>query len=147
MNYDRICMDDEYEIRAHRFMDSRVLVLARCGKPDFMEELVSDPKSQQKAKLILETMCKIENRGVDSCLGRSNFIRMLDGNVGLAEVKIGGKVIRVMCHVGTINDRTETVLLFDFKGHGGKSGSIPKGMIKKGKRLASIARKCLEDGD
>lgn len=133
-----------YEIRAHAILGGRVLVLAKEGRKDFLEELGADPKNSERFELICRTYEKIAQRGVSRCVGRQNFIRSLEGNIGLVEVKVGNTRIRVMSYLHGSGTGQELVLMFDFTGHQG-SGKIEKSDMAKGKKLASIARECMEE--
>lgn len=136
-------MAHEHEIRSHEYDGTEILVLATVGKKDFLEKLSADSKKRDRAKLISLTVKKVHERGLAKCIGKSNFIRMLDDDLCLAELKVSGKVIRVMCYC-VANDEL-VVLLFDFDSHKGKSGKIPESVMKKGRRLAKKAAACLEE--
>ena len=140
-------MAQGYEVRSHTYMRTTVLVLARTGASDFLEKMRHSGKQSQKLRLILETMEIISERGIERCIGRSNFIRMIAPDLGLAEVKVSGKVIRIMTYVASINGEMKAVLLFDFTAHGGKTGKIPPNIIKRGRELAAIAKECVEEAD
>lgn len=135
-------MADGFEIRSHQFMATTIYVLAadEPDRSDFLEKLGSSKKTADRAKLIMRTMEKIGERGIARCIGKSNFISILDGELGMAEVRVKGQVIRVMCYVPPARDAV--VLLFDFDGHQGKTGAIPKPVMKKGRKLAAIAGEC-----
>lgn len=139
-------MADEYEIRSHEYADVEILVLAPVGKKDFLEKLRDNPKKRGRASLIAIATRKVQERGVSKCIGRSNFVRMLDEGLCLAELKVAGKVIRVMCHCPAIQD-DKLVLLFDFDAHKGKSGKIPKSAMEKGRRLAKEAARLAKEDD
>lgn len=136
-------MAQGYEIRSHQYLETEILVLAREGSKDFMERMRDDPRQHERLKLIIDLVEKVCERGVKRCIGRSNFIRMLDEDVGLAELKYRGSAVRVMVYVSREGEMS-IVLLCDFKGHGG-SDRIQPGKIKKGRYLASIARECMEE--
>lgn len=135
---DRGTMLTDYEIRAHQFFETRIFALAKAGKEDFLEKLERKPKSHERLRLILGTVEKVSARGLSACIGAGNFVRLLDGSLGLAEVKVSGKVIRVMCYCQTGKEEL-LVLLFDFDGHKGKSGAIAPDIMDKGRKLARIA--------
>jgi hypothetical protein len=136
-------MAQGYEIRSHQYLGTEIRVLAREGSKDFLEKMHDDPRQCQKLKLIVNLIEKICERGVRKCIGRSNFIRMLDEEVGLAELKYRGSAIRAMVYVDQAGEMS-IVLLFDFKGHGG-SDRIQPGKMSKGRSLARIARDCMEE--
>ena len=133
-----------YEIRAHAMLGGRILVLAREGRKDFLEELGESPKSSERFELICRTYEKIVRRGVSRCVGRQNFVRVLEGSIGLVEVKVGGTRIRVMSYLHGSEAGRELVLMFDFTGHQG-SGKIGRDVMDRGRKLASIARECMEE--
>lgn len=137
-------MKKGYEIRSHQYMGTTLYVLAKEGSDDFIERMYTKRNDRKRLKLILETIDKIFERGISNCIGKRNFIRILDSKLCMAEVKVGGKTIRVMSYCTTEPDEA-LVLLFDFDGHAGKNGKIPGNIMKKGKRLAGIAGKCMEE--
>lgn len=134
-----------YEIRNHAMLGGQILVLAKEGKRDFLEKLGRSPKSADRFELICRAYEKIVQRGVSRCVGRQNFIRVLEGGLGLVEVKVGNTRIRVMSYLHGSGADQELVLMFDFTGHQGSDG-IEDSDIKKGRRLAKIARECMEEG-
>jgi hypothetical protein len=140
-------MSQGYEIRSHEQMGTTILVLAKTGSQDFLEKMKRDKRKKQTLRLIIETMEGIKRRGINKCIGRSNFIRSIAPDVGLMEVRVPGKVIRVMTYVGEVEGKTDAVLLFDFTAHGGKTGKISPRHIDKGKRLAKIAKECIEEDE
>ena len=132
-----------YEIRAHAMLGGRILVLAKEGRKDFLEELGADPKGSERFELICRTYEKIAQRGVDRCVGRQNFVRVLEGSLGLVEVKVGNTRIRVMSYLHGSGASQKLVLMFEFTGHQG-TGKIGKKDMRRGRELASIARECME---
>lgn len=133
-----------YEVRAHAMLGGRILVLAKEGQEDFLERLGSDPKSSELFSLICRTVERIAQRGVGRCVGRQNFVRVLDGSLGLVEVKVRGRRVRVMSYLHGSGPSQELVLLFEFTGHQG-SAHIPRKDVQRGRRLAAIARECMEE--
>lgn len=133
-----------YEIRAHAMLGGRILVLAREGRRDFLEELEEDPRNFEKFELICRTYEKISQRGLSRCVGKQNFVRVLEGGIGLVEVKVGSTRIRVMSYLHGSGTGQELVLMFEFTGHQG-TGRIEKGVMRRGRQLASIARECMEE--
>ena len=107
---------------------------------DFLEEMEAMPDRRTRFRLIIRTMEKIGQIGVLTSR-RVGFVRMLDNRVGLVEVAVPGKVIRVMTYSHGDN---HLVLLFDFDGHQG-SDKIKQKDLARGKRLARIARQCMEE--
>ena len=135
-------MAEGYKIRAHQLQcGDDVLVLMPAGRDkDFLEETEAMPDRRTRFRLIIRTMEKIGQIGVLTSR-RVGFVRMLDNRVGLVEVAVPGKVIRVMTYAHGDN---HLVLLFDFDGHQG-SEKIKQKDLARGKRLARIARQCMEE--
>ena len=133
-----------YEIRAHAILGGRILVLAKEGKRDFLEKLEMSPKSSERYELICSAYEKITQRGVNRCVGRQNFVRVLEGSLGLVEVKVGNTRIRVMSYLHDSREDKELILMFDFTGHQG-SNRIEDSDMKKGRKLAKIAKECMEE--
>lgn len=121
-----------------------VMALAKDGKGDFLDKLASKPKDTQRLKLILRTAEHIEFFGPKSYMRPGGTIRPLDGELSLVEIKVPGKVIRVMAYLKDPFGSYRLVLLFDFDGHQG-SGKIPENIMERGRRLAAIARETLEE--
>ncbi len=133
-----------YEIRAHAMLGVRILVLAKEDRRDFLEKLEENPKSAERFELVCRTYEKITQRGVGRCVGKQNFVRVLEGNLGLVEVKVGNTRIRVMSYLHGFGEDQELVLMFDFTGHQG-SDNIESSDMKKGRKLAKVARECMEE--
>lgn len=70
----------------------------------------------------------------------SETLKLLNAELALYELRIKGKIIRVMTYVH--NDQVP-VYLFDFEGHQGKTGQIRKEHMEKAQKLAKIAKECL----
>ena len=124
----------------------RALVLrSETSKKDFIVKLKESKRDRTRLDLIVRTLERIQFEGIERCEA-IRLIRVLDGNLCYAEIKIPGNVIRVMCYVhnrGTPS--AELVLLFDFDGHQGKRGQIPKPIMKRAATLASIAKATMEE--
>lgn len=138
-------MANGYEIRAHAMLGVRILVLAKEGRRDFLEKLEENPKGAERFELVCRAYEKIIQRGVSRCVGRQNFVRVLEGSLGLVEVKVGNTRIRVMSYLHGSGADQELVLMFDFTGHQG-SDRIEGSDMKRGRKLAKIARECMEEG-
>lgn len=67
---------------------------------------------------------------------QTNRLRFLGTSLSLYELKVDGKVIRIMTYVH--HDATP-VYLFDFDEHQGKHAGIPKHVMDRGKKLTAIA--------
>lgn len=135
-------MAEGYKIRSHSLLcGSQVLVLMpEDSRLDFLDEMGSAPKQRQRYRLIVRTIEKIGQLGVPKSI-KVGFVRMLEPGIGLVEVRVAGKVIRVMAYT----DGAEAlVLLFDFDGHQG-TDKLKGPTLAKGRRLAAAAKKCLEE--
>lgn len=121
--------------------ESSMRVLSRDGKPSFIEELARSPKTRRRASLIARTADRIERFGIDWAF-ESTTLKWVSADISLCEMRVSGKVIRVMTYLtpGT----TSPIYLFDFDGHQGKGGSIPPHLLRKAEQLAQEARSCLE---
>lgn len=135
-------MAEGYKIREHLLgvPEQRALVLMReDDEKDFLECMENSKRGRQRHALIIKTLEAIQIKGIPLS-ERTRIIKILDSELCVAEVRVPGKVIRVMSYIhnrGT--DLAELVLLFDFDGHQG-TDRIPKRVMDKGKRLAEIAR-------
>lgn len=135
-------MAEGYKIRSHGMMcGTDVLVLMpESNDEDFLERMEASPKGRGRFRLILRTIEKIGQAGI-AMSRHVGFIRTIDGPLGLVEVAVSGKVVRVMSY---LHDESALVLLFDFDGHQG-SDKIKRKDLERGRRLAAIARKCMEE--
>lgn len=137
-------MAEGYKVRRHELVPGiGILVLAPDGADDFIDVLEKKPKQRDRLRLIKLTLEKLISRGFSASI-RGRQIRILEGSIGLAEIAIAGKVIRVMCYVHEIESNPTPVLLFDFDGHQG-SDKISKTLMEKGRKLAGVARLCMEE--
>lgn len=136
-------MAEGYEIVEHETeCGNPILVLRRKGSPDFLEKMQVDRKSQDRYRLIVQMVAKVQFHGPAKFLGK--LVRLLDSGLSLFELKVAGKVIRVMAYIHQPHGSHRIVLLFDFNGHQG-SGKIPAHVMRRGKELAKIARRSLEE--
>lgn len=115
-------------------------VLRRAHKPSFMDEMAEDPKRYERAALIARIAARIERRGKEWAF-QSATSKWLASSVSVCEVRIRGKVVRVMAYWPPQEARP--VYLFDFDGHQGKSGNIPSHLLDKAYRLAQEAEVAL----
>lgn len=120
-----------YDLGADRF----AIVLAPAHTKSFIEKLVGDPKTRQRANAIVKAMAQIAKNGT-KWARQANKLRFLGTSLSLYELKVDGRVIRIMTYVH--HDATP-VYLFDFDGHQGKHAGIPKHVMDRGKKLAAIA--------
>lgn len=135
-------MAEGYKIRAHQLScgEDALVLMPRGRDKDFLEEMEEAPDRRTRFRLIIRTMEKIGQIGVPASR-RVGFVRALDNRVGLVEVAVPGKVIRVMTYA---HSDGRLVLLFDFDGHQG-SDRIKQKDLARGKRLARIASLCMEE--
>lgn len=136
-------MGSAYEIVRHDLGDGAMVdVLAARGDAgsDFLEKMYS--RDHARFRLIVRTVKRISLSDADTY--RGTFLKTIDDNLSLVEVKVPGKVIRIMAYDRRDGTHTRLVLLFDFDGHQGKTGKIKPSLVKKGKTLAKIARECAE---
>lgn len=127
-------MADDYVIVEHDTGDGRsILVLSKTGRRDFLSEMRGTGGDKKRYRLIVRVASRIEQSGTGPFMGTS--VRSLDNDLSLVEIKVPAHVIRVMAYKWK-----RMVLLFDFDGHQGKSGKISPSDMKRGKRLAKIAR-------
>lgn len=117
-----------------------VLCLAAESKPSFLEELGASPKTKERAALISRTTKRIHDFGIDWAFVSKTF-KPLDKELSLCEMRVTGRVIRVMTYV---HNNILPIYLFDFDGHQGKGNSIPPNYLERGKRLSIEAHKCME---
>lgn len=126
-------MAEAYVIVSHDIGDGEsVLVLTRPGRDDFLAEMCSSGGDRSRYRLIVRTVARIQRRGAPF---RGTMVRSLDSGLSLVEVKVPGRVIRVMAYEGA-----RLVLLFSFDGHQG-SDKISRSDMEKARRLAAEARK------
>lgn len=123
----------------------RVLVLMPEGdERDFLERMQESKKGRQRHALIIRTLERIQLKGIPLS-ERTQVVKLLDASLCVAEVRVTGKVIRVMSYIHARGgSNAELVLLFDFDGHQG-TNKVPKRLLEKGRRLAEIARRNMED--
>lgn len=130
-----------YEIVSLEIADGvEALCLAVVGKPPFLEKLSCSPKTRDRAVLISRTANRIHDNGLDWAF-QSETLKSIDDELSLCELRIKGRVIRVMTY---IHNKQIPIYLFDFDGHQGKTGKVSSNILKKGKQLSEEARKCME---
>ena len=131
MNYEII----RYELGDGAYM----LVLTQTNKLPFIKKLASNPKTKEDASIIVKAAKRVSVNGVEWAK-QAKVLKAIDNNLSLFELRISGRVVRVMTYLG----KDEPVYLFSFDGHQGKTGKIPKSIIKKGKQIAQLAEQSLE---
>lgn len=87
----------------------------------------------------------IEQTAIAYIYGPPQALNHPKGAIAIYELKVLGKVHRIMTYVH--DDKNQTpVLLFDFEGHKGKSGGgIKSSTLIKGQQYAEIARSLLRE--
>lgn len=131
----------DYEIVSFRLSaGSYMKVLASAGKPSFMDELVDNPKSRQRSVLIARTVERVNKNGLDWARS-SHTLKTITADLSVFELRVPGKVIRVMTYV---HEGRVPVYLFDFDGHQGKNGKLPPSLMKRAEALARIAFECMK---
>lgn len=81
---------------------------SKNGRERFSREDETQWKAVSKAQADIGGDAEIiSERGIERCIGRSNFIRMIAPDLGLAEVKVSGKVIRIQAQF-TFRKRAES---------------------------------------
>ena len=115
--------------------------LAPGASAPFIAKLAGNPKTRQRAVAITRAVTQVARNGVGWAKESCKF-RSLDAGLALYELKANGKVIRVMTYV---HRESVPIYLFDFDGHQGKSGSIPKHVMERGRSLAEQAARLMEE--
>lgn len=142
-------MNDDFElVRQELLPGISILVLCQKNKSlTFIDELAADPKRRMKAKAIADAALRLVQHGTAWAIstGRLKRLNCSKGTIAIYELKVMGKVHRIMTYVH--DDKNQTpVLLFDFEGHKGKSGGgIKSSTLIKGQQCAEIARSLLRE--
>lgn len=137
-------MANGYEIVEVTLGDAMVLVLAQEGRPSFIEKLRNSGKGVDRASVIAKAMLRLSTYGTSWAMDIKHLRLLRREGDGLAvyELRANDKVIRVMTYVHDDRDKTP-VYLFDFDGHQGKTGKVPRRQIERGVNLARAARECM----
>lgn len=131
-----------YEIVSSRIGDDAyVLALAPIGTDTFIEKMMSTPKKQVRAASIVKTMRRIIDNGIEWAFDSETF-KPLDSGLALCELRVSGKVIRVMTY---LHKGQTPIYLFDFDSHQGKGSGIPENIMEKAESLAKAAKECMEE--
>jgi hypothetical protein len=129
-----------YEIVSFKLSEGVSMdILVSTGRKTFMEKLAGNPKDQNRAAVIAKTADRVGRNGI-SWAKASKTLKAITATVSVFELRVPGKVIRVMTYV---HDGETPVYLFDFDGHQGKGGKIPQSLIDKANTLAEAARECI----
>lgn len=119
--------------------DTSMDILVAAGRKTFMEKLAGNPKDQDRAALIARTVDRVGRNGIPWAK-ESKTLKTITATVSVFELRVPGKVIRVMTY---LHDERAPIYLFDFDGHQGKGGKIPQSLIDKASKLAEAARECI----
>lgn len=146
-------MGSGYEIVEQELDASRgisILVLGKVGEDDtFIDLLARDPRRKAMAAAIARAALRLAERGTSWALGCQVIKRLSvpKGSLAVYELKAGRTRFRVMTYLH--DDAAKTpVLLFEFMGHQGAShGGIREKTLKRGVKLAGIARELMERRD
>lgn len=142
-------LNDDFElVRQELLPGMSILVLCQKNKEyTFIDELAADPKRKMKAKAISEAALRLVQHGTAWAIstGRLKRLNYPKKTIAIYELKVMGKVHRIMTYVH--DDRNQTpVLLFDFDGHKGSSGGgIRSSTLAKGQQYAEIACSLLRE--
>lgn len=142
-------MNDGFElVRQELLPGMSILVLCQKNKRlTFIDELAADPKRRAKAKAIADAALRLVQHGTAWAIstGRLKRLNYSRRTIAMYELKVMGKVHRIMTYVH--DDKNQTpVLLFDFDGHRGTSGGgIRPSTLAKGQQYAEIARSLLRE--
>jgi|GEM_PF-7119017 len=110
-----------------------------------LEELYRRKSTRSEARLWVVYMRKLDLYGIDRMV-RANQARMLDAGLSLVELKLHGEAYRFACYVHELPlEVMNTVLLFEFRGHQGKTSAIPKEILVRAEAQARIARCVCEE--
>ena len=131
-----------YTITSYQLSEETYMrVLTPCGHAPFIEELARSPKTRRRAALIARTADRLQRFG--RAWGfESGTLKWIAPEVSLCELRVGGKVIRVMAYLPP--EPAPPIYLFDFDGHQGKDVSIPAHVKSRAKELAVEAKRCIE---
>ena len=124
-------------------------ILKRVGCGSFMDELEADSKRSSHYHRIYRELYRVASMGLDWAL-ESKTIKLLKqshGGIPLYELRCLPGTTRVMIYLHPSKPSQLVVLLFCFTGHKASksTGGIRKRDLKKGQRLAKIAKKLMEE--
>jgi len=132
-----------YHIISVQLNDSndRALFLVTDSERTFWNKWLGQSKTMQIAHSFRSLLLRIQENGWRWAVDTGKM-RVLDGNLCLAEIKSFSGVWRVVCYYS--QERTAQIVLLDaFRGHQG-SDRIPPGSIEKYKKLAFEAERLLK---
>jgi len=138
-------MTEDYELVDHLTGGEHYLALGRIGRPDVIDEMQEKPELNEALYMALTSASKVRSGGIQFGL-RTKIITPVTSSLYLYELKARSTVWRVLAYLHRSGARrVEPVMLFHVRGHQGKTGRLPKSVVDKGKRLAVIARKLMEE--
>lgn len=120
--------------------NTAIFLVSKSGR-DFLTEWSKDKRTRETAKRFVALFVRIKNVGVNWAL-KSSKARVIDGKVGLLEIKNFDDTWRVLCYFH-VRTETDLVLLEEFKGHSG-SAKIPPSILARCTQKAAIAKGLLE---
>lgn len=132
---------------AHRLISCNLgaglsaIVLARENAASFIDKLLDNPRTRRRAGAITKAIAQVSKNGVEWAK-QADKLKFLNAGLSLYELKIGGRVIRIMTYV---HCDSVPVYLFDFNGHQGKSRKIPRHIMDRGEKLAIIAARLMTE--
>lgn len=118
------------------------LFLVSEGGHDFWSDWAKKKATRSLAAKFGSIIFRIQEKGTRWAV-QSNKLRVLNGNIGVAEIKGFEGVWRVLCYIED-SDLSNAVMLKAFRGHQG-SDQIPPEIIRQGNRLAGIAKEILKE--
>lgn len=133
----------EYEIVSYDLTDGRKMYVLSNKDRTFIDDLSNDAKKLMVARDVYAMADKIALYGIEWAL-RTETLKTIKSNISLLELRIKGKVTRVMVY---LYEETQPIYLFDFKGHQGKSGHIKRNVLERAERLAIIAENAMKESD
>ena len=107
------------------------------GMRSFVDEWLDDPRSREKARHLLSTVCKVSTKGLRWATDARKLRRI---SSELYEIKNFCGTARVMAHIHVAET---VVVLRPFQGHNG-TGSIPTSIIASAARQQRIVVELLE---
>lgn len=120
---------------------TKALFLVTKNTRDFWSDWTKKTKTKERAAVFAELVFRIQEKGIQWAINASK-LKVLDGNIGLIEIKNFEGVQRVLCYMPE-NEPLYIIMLKNFEGHQG-SDKIPPALLKQYKRLAKDAAELLE---
>lgn len=144
-------MEEGYELIEQQLDSQRnlsLLVLKETKVENtFIDDLAANIRKKSMAREIVSVAIRLAERGTAWALECKVLKRLHcdGGTLAIYELKIHRSVYRVMTYLHNDVSRTP-VLLFAFSGHTSKkAGGIRKEELKRGQRLAAIAKRLMEE--